>query len=305
MPPPAISKRHKGGRPYRSPMELGTAFGLGLAIGAFFTFWFLGAKYSYQWDQQGGSPTGLVLSSSSSSLDNNENGWHPIHIFYGDRSGLKAPDQPWYAQVHQDEVLMDLIGPNGFFIDLAANDAVEFSNTLALERFGWKGLCIEPNPGYWYRLSHRECTVVGALIGTTREKVQVKFRGVFGGIVGKLDNKLADRKAEPEAPEEDRYTTPALEVFERFNVPKVIDYLSLDIEGAEYLVMKDFPFDQYQFKILTVERPPKPLRELLESKGYVFLKSLAWWGETLWAHESTGFTPEHPKIQKIKTEERN
>jgi hypothetical protein len=233
-------------------------------------------------------------------------GWHPIHVFYGEKSGLQEdPSQEFYAQVRQDQVLLDLIGDNGYFIDLASNDAKEFSNTLVLERHGWNGLCIEPNPGYWYGLSHRKCTVVGALVGATREQVQVKFRGVYGGIVGKMDNKLANRKQEPKAETERRYTAPLLEVFSQFKVPPSIDYLSLDVEGAEYLIMKDFPFDKYRIKIMTVERPNDELRGLLEEKGFVFLKDLAWWGETLWAHKSTGLTPAHPKVAKIVTEERH
>jgi hypothetical protein len=233
-------------------------------------------------------------------------GWHPINVWYGEESGLGAPkDRDWFAQVHQDEVMMQLIGPDGYFIDLASNDAMDFSNTLALERHGWNGLCIEPNPVYWYGLSHRKCTVVGALVGATKEKVRVKFRGVYGGIVGNMDEKLANRKKEPDAELSTRFTAPLVHVFEKFHVPHQIDYLSLDVEGSEYLIMKDFPFDTYHIKIMTVERPSKELRMLLEDKGYHFLKDLAWWGETLWAHQSTGFTSEHPKVKAIKTEERN
>jgi hypothetical protein len=284
-------------------------FALGIMFGAFVMFLFQGP------DDQGG----LLSSSSSSSLQSLEKqsqdtiptetldkGWKSINVFYGLKSGLGVqPDQEWFAQVNQDKLLLDLVGPNGYFIDLAANDAKELSNTLALEKHGWNGLCVEPNPTYWYGLSHRKCTVVGALVGGSKEQVEVQFRGVYGGIVGKLDNKLANRKHEPDAPKEKRYTAPLKDVFTQFQVPKVIDYLSLDVEGAEFLIMKNFPFGEYKFKILTVERPGKDLKELLESQGYRFLKDLAWWGETLWAHESTGYTPEHPKIAKIQTEERN
>jgi hypothetical protein len=242
---------------------------------------------------------------SSSSTKSEPEGWHAINVFYGEESGLGAdPKTEWFAQVHQDEILVDLIGTNGYFIDLASNDAVELSNTLALERKGWNGLCIEPNPIYWYGLSHRKCTVVGALVGGEKSKVTVNFRGVFGGIVGKYSKKLADRKKEPDAPDEERYTAPIRQVLSEFNVPRSIDYMSLDVEGAELLIMQEFPFEEYEIKVLTIERPSKQLKALLEEKGYMFLKDLAWWGETLWAHKSSGFTPEHPKIAKIKTEER-
>ena len=235
-------------------------------------------------------------------------GWHQINVFYGEREGLfndtpakVKPDQKSFSQVGQDDIVLDLLGSNGYFIDLAANDALEFSNTLALERKGWTGLCVEPNSAYWYGLSHRKCTVVGALVsGTKTETVKVQFRGVFGGIVGKLDNRLANRKKEPDAPQVTRYTAPVTEVLNQFSVPKTIDYMSLDVEGSEFEIMKDFPFDKYTIRLLTVERPNKQLKELLTENGYIYLAELAPWGEYLWCHESSGFTPNDEKIKAIK-----
>lgn len=243
-----------------------------------------------------------------SSASDETKGWHPIHVFYGEKEGLfnDAPEyikesQQSYAQVGQDSIILDLLGSNGYFIDLAANDALDLTNTLALERKGWTGLCVEPNSVYWYGLSHRKCTVVGALVaGTKSEQVKVKFRGVFGGIVGKLDNRLANRKKEPDAPESTRYTTPIKEVLNRFQVPTSIDYMSLDVEGSEFEIMKDFPFETYTIRVLTVERPNKKLKTLLEEKGYIYLAELATWGEFLWCHKSTGFTSDHEKIKLIK-----
>ena len=251
----------------------------------------------------------MISKSSSSEEQQQMKGWNPINVYYGEKKGLfnDAPTsiqetQVSFSQVGQDSIILDLLGPDGYFIDLAANDALDLTNTLALERKGWTGLCVEPNPVYWYGLSHRRCTVVGALVsGTISEQVKVKFRGVFGGIVGKLDNKLANRHKEPDAEEVTRYTAPISEVLQKFNVPHVIDYLSLDVEGSEYEIMKDFPFKDYTFKVLTVERPNKKLKSLLTENGYIFLAELATWGEYLWCHNSTGFTPGHPKIKTYQT----
>jgi len=245
---------------------------------------------------------------ASNTADTELEGWHPINVFYGERKGLfnDAPEsikesQESYSQVGQDSIVLDLMGSNGYFIDLAANDALDQSNSLALERKGWDGLCVEPNPVYWYGLSHRKCTVVGTLAGgSERTKVKVKFRGVFGGIVGKYSAKLANYKKEPDAPEETRYTAPIVEILKKFNVPKTIDYMSLDVEGSEYEVMESFPFETYTIRLMTVERPNKKLQKLLKEKGYIFLTELATWGEYLWCHKSTGFSPEDEKIKRIK-----
>ena len=238
-------------------------------------------------------------------------GWGKIHVFYGQASALLAdtPKKKWFSQVKQDQIVMDLLAAatnsstdeegSLFFIDLAANDATKFSNTLALEMRGWNGLCIEPNPIYWYGLSHRKCTTVGALVGETVLPVEVKFRGVYGGIVGKMDDQLANRNDEPESQTVSRFTVPFAELLHKFKVPKTIDYLSLDVEGAEDLVMSSFPFEEYTIRLLTIERPSDELRSALEANGYVFLNDLSLWGETLWAHNSTGLSPLHPKVEQI------
>jgi hypothetical protein len=38
-----------------------------------------------------------------------------------------------------------------------------------------------------------------------------------------------------------------------FVTPPVIDYWSLNTEGSEFAILKSFPFDEYSFRVLTVE----------------------------------------------------
>ena len=37
------------------------------------------------------------------------------------------------------------------------------------------------------------------------------------------------------------------EILKKAKAPKIIDYLSLDVEGAELEVLKNFPFKKYKF----------------------------------------------------------
>ena len=219
-------------------------------------------------------------------------GWKTIEIFYGSTKHVESllpSNQKFYSQARQDEVVLSLLKnkTNGYFVDLAANDATFLSNSYALEKYyGWKGLCIEPNPVYWYNLTHtrRNCELVGAVIGQTRmDQVDFKFDGLeHGGIVGAgFDNgphlKHSSNK---------EYTVTLLEIFKKFDVPKVIDYLSLDVEGAEELIMNEFPLIDYRIRILTIERPKENLRTYLERHGYSEILRLSRWGETLWIHGS-------------------
>lgn len=232
-------------------------------------------------------------------------GWNPIHVYFGKRD-LITDDIPsqwrlkgveknqdgdeWFGQHGQDVAVAKFFNfkRNGFFVDLAANDAVWASNTFALEsNYDWKGLCIEPNPYYWFRLSFRKCHAVGTFVGAKNlEEVNVKLgfskaAGPYSGIVGDgFDNKVAKNDESQR-----RYTASLKHIFEIFNVPKVIDYISLDVEGAEEFIMGTFPFKEYRFLTMTIERPKEELKKLLEEHGMKFVMDFKR-GDTLWAHES-------------------
>jgi len=46
------------------------------------------------------------------------------------------------------------------------------------------------------------------------------------------------------------------------------DYISLDTEGYEYRILKDFDFKKYCVKIFCVEKGDNRVNELLKSNGY-------------------------------------
>ena len=63
------------------------------------------------------------------------------------------------------------------------------------------------------------------------------------------------------------------QLLKKFSAPRVIDYLSLDIEGAETSVLKNFPFSKYIFLSMTIERPTSLLNKILKENGYIFIKN--------------------------------
>lgn len=217
-------------------------------------------------------------------------GFRPVYIF------SKQNPPPGYSQAKQDTLVLALTKANDevegnegrvpFFVDLAANDAIILSNSLLLEKNNWNGVCFEPNPMYWYRLStYRTCTILGTFVGGTpdqdgKEVDVILSNAVYGGIVGEgMDN---HKKSE-----EKRNLVSIATAFQEANIPAVIDYFSLDVEGAETLVMRNFPWDDYKFKFITIERPRMDLMELLTSHGYKKVMTIADFGETLWAHMET------------------
>ena len=115
------------------------------------------------------------------------------------------------------------------------------------------------------------------------ERVPFKYSELdHGGIVGEaFDNGQRHRSSSTL-----EYTVTLHEIFHRFHAPKIIDYMSLDVEGAEYFIMKMFPLSEYTIKIMTIERPKEDLKLLLEKHGYKQVLRLSRWGETLWINSS-------------------
>ena len=79
------------------------------------------------------------------------------------------------------------------------------------------------------------------------------------------------------------------EILAKANAPQWIDYMNLDVEGAEYDVLLGFSFDKYKVGSWTIEHNYEAekrdkIRKLMESKGYVRVRS---WEVDDWYVHST------------------
>ena len=205
----------------------------------------------------------------------------------------------WNSQAGQDRTIALLSGSKrkGYFVDLAANEPVVMSNSRTLERdFGWTGICVDGNQQMLDKLvAQRTCTVVKGIV-SSESGVEVEFTNPIAGgtwedaMGGILSNSTDNTKVKPgyakrQWSSHKEITTTLNEILDAANAPEEIDYLSLDIEGAEYPAMQNFDFTKRRFKYMTIERPNKKLRALLRSKGYVYLIDHGCFGDQLYAHE--------------------
>jgi hypothetical protein len=219
--------------------------------------------------------------SSSNVASNDAPEWKSIEVFVGNDPPLGQKGQ-MHSQVGQDWLVASLLGckSGGFFVDLAANDAMTLSNTLMLERdFGWNGICIEANMNYMYGLSHRKCKIASAAVGTPKDQqIQFTMRGVFGGIIGDS----FDNKQKGSGNVVNLRTVPLRNILEQMNAPSDIEYMSLDVEGAESIVMQGFPWEKYHFSVITVERPKPDLQKQLTDQGYKKLRKNSHFDDETW-----------------------
>jgi len=191
----------------------------------------------------------------------------------------------------QDSFVIDVLNGmrGGFFLDSGASDGVKGSNTLVLENeFGWRGICIEPNPTFFDSLvRHRRCHCLCCCLYDHEGNVDFVEADVLGGILNEYHPSLLNQaKRSYDVPVDDAgqpitVTRPARtvrSVLKECGAPPIIDYWSLDTEGSELAILRSFPFDEYSFRVLTVEHNWLPAREeirdFLESRGYTRVKEL-------------------------------
>ena len=209
---------------------------------------------------------------------------HPRPRGYGSQQGqalwVKANTVPRKSRPH-------------FFVDLAANHPTTLSNSVELEREQcWRGICIEASPEYTALLrAQRRCTMVASPIDAVPRNISFEVRGAGSFIkdahvaVSSLSGQ--SRQWPKPKPVVHLQTRTLEEVLRSLGAPRVIDYLSLDIEGFEDAALHEhFPFNEYKFLLMTIERPPPELNARLFRNGYLFVHNFGFGGDTYFVHES-------------------
>ncbi len=176
------------------------------------------------------------------------------------------------SQIGQDKWVLATMFPgvrNGFFLDVGSADGTVFSNTKALERHGWTGVCIDPFPT---NMQDRTCQMLKEVIFSEAGK-RMEFQ-TGSGIRGIWDT-LGEFKDKAQEGRTVAFTTTTLaDVLARTNAPRYIHFVSLDIEGAELEALKAFPFDTYTIGSMVVEHnyegaKRSAIEALMKSHGYV------------------------------------
>jgi FkbM family methyltransferase len=189
-------------------------------------------------------------------------------LYTGSLTASQAGQDYWvYAEAFNEKKY-------GFFLDIGAHDGITLSNSYILEsRYKWTGICIEANPVTFKDLrKNRRATCLNTCLDRTEGEVNFILANAFGGIVDEdVDNKVA-KAAKREVIKLQTATLNSL--LEAQHAPEIIDYLSIDVEGAEERILAEFDFGKYTFRCITIERPTALLRDLFKEHGYILIKEI-------------------------------
>jgi FkbM family methyltransferase len=176
----------------------------------------------------------------------------------------------------------------GTYLELGALDGVRFSNSHLFEfGFGWSGVLIEPNPKSFAALQTNRPKNRLHNVAVCDVSREVHFmRGDEGAVTGIFEFMSPSFRAEwhkksmssrlRDVSDKIRCEPLRRVLKTDYFKKKHIDFLSLDVEGAEYEVLKTIDFTAQQFGVIFYEADPhnvvknEIVKSYLEVRGYRF-----------------------------------
>lgn len=199
------------------------------------------------------------------------------------RSQLFLPQSKYITQLNQDifGLIHNKYNP-GYFIEIGANDGFDLSNTIYLEKFfGWNGLLIEANPKYEDSLKKRNAKHVISAVMDMPGVYEFIDAGLYGGIEKTIDSANIHRTNNSSLI---KVNGERFEVILKNNhAPKIIDFISIDVEGGETSIVKQMTsLQDYRFKSGCIEHNYREddylqIKKLLELSGY----KIIWENQTM------------------------
>ena len=221
----------------------------------------------------------------------------PNGLFAGLVCGPGVPLLPWLSRSQRWEenfVVATFFNGNdgpacagGVFIEMGAFNGLLYSNTWLLERcLGWTGLLIEANPSNFEDLTrNRPGSGVRRIHAAVCEEAEERRNGTVpftrygGAVAGDLSAMSPSFRARWHG--NDEREDPVVQVpcrslsgILREAGVGVVDFFSLDVEGAELKALRTVDFDATRIKLVVVEadghdtEKDAAVRQLLRSRGF-------------------------------------
>ena len=199
-----------------------------------------------------------------------------------------------YSQDGQDKYLETHIFKgykNGFFVDVGAHDGKSINNTLYFEENNnWTGVNIEPIKEVYNDLvvNRPNCININCAVSNDDGKTEFIRNTGYTEMISGIKNTFDTRHLERLKNENKQYggSTEIIEVETKkletiCDIHKIsnINYLSIDVEGAEFEVIKSINFDKVFIDVIGFENnfndTSVPIVKYLEDRNYVVIhKSL-------------------------------
>lgn len=184
-----------------------------------------------------------------------------------------------YSQEGEDLILNRIFEGkrNGFYVDVGAHHPLRFSNTYFFYKQGWAGINIEPNPDVVPIFEIERPRDINLQVGVSDIDGMLQYHYFDEPALNTFDIDIVkDRQA----------TTPYKVVkieeipvkrldeilFKHLPSGREIDFLSIDVEGLDFVVLQSNNWTKYRPTCVLVEVLNATLEDVLNSDINIFMK---------------------------------
>lgn len=170
----------------------------------------------------------------------------------------------------------------GYFVDVGANHPQRGNQTWHLERLGWQGVLIEPQPDLAAMAREtRTASVFNVACSSPQNAGRVVSLHVAGHN-GALSSLHPDRMAAGAKPERTIGVAARTldDILAETAAPAPIDFLSVDVEGHEIETLSGFDFARWRPHLVLLEDHVGDLsrHRFMRSRGYCLVRRTGWNG---------------------------
>lgn len=163
-----------------------------------------------------------------------------------------------YSQKYEDIIIDRLLKfkKRGFYIDIGANDPDNLNNTKRFYNKGWYGINIEPNPILFKKLQLSRNRDLNLNIGISNHQHRLLFHIFDPHTLSTFSKKQADiyeLNGNKITKKTSIKTFQLKEVFKKYVKNKKIDFISIDTEGYDMLVLKSNDWSKYKPMVICIE----------------------------------------------------
>jgi FkbM family methyltransferase len=184
-----------------------------------------------------------------------------------------------YSDEGEDMILNKLFENKeiGFYVDVGAHHPKRFSNTYFFYKKGWRGINIDAMPGsmsFFRRFRPRDISLETPISNDGKALTYYVFNEpALNGFSKELSKERIFKNNNYFIRQEISLQTYKLAEILSKNLPKhtEIDFLSIDVEGLDYEVIKSNDWNNYKPKVVVVEILGKNLSEIEHNEIAIFL----------------------------------
>jgi len=187
-----------------------------------------------------------------------------------------------YSQDGEDMILRSVFADKkkGFYVDVGAHHPKRFSNTYYFYKLGWTGINIDPLPGSMNIFNKIRSNDINIEKAISLKKQILTYYMFNESALNGFSKELSEKRYKGD---NNQYSlestidleTVTLEHILNQNLPEDqrIDFLSIDVEGLDFDVLRSNNFIKFRPKVILIEILGKHFDEILQSDIANFLSN--------------------------------